>query len=70
MWSACTGPCTRQGFRSTRGLSLARAFADPDLRPVRNALLIDGLDVLDPTTYDCMAETEAAAKRPRYLELD
>jgi hypothetical protein len=37
---------------------------------VRNALLIDGLDVLDPTTYDCMAQTAAAAKRQGYLELD
>jgi hypothetical protein len=49
---------------------LSRAFADPDLRTVRNALLIDGLDVLDPIAYDCMAEMEAAAKRQRYLELD
>ena len=49
---------------------LSRAFADPDLRTVREALLIDGLEVLDPTAYDCMAEMEAAAKRQRYLELD
>ena len=49
---------------------LSRAFADPDLGHVRDALLIDGLEVLDPTVYDCMAELEAAAKRQRYLELD
>jgi len=49
---------------------LARAFADPDLSQVREALLIDGLDVLEPSTYDCMAEMEAAAKRQRYLELE
>jgi ABC-type phosphate/phosphonate transport system substrate-binding protein len=49
---------------------LSRAFADPELQPLRDALLIDGLDVLDPATYDCMAEMEADAKRRRYLELD
>lgn len=48
---------------------LARAFADPDLRPVRAALLIDGLDVLRPAAYRCMAEAEADAKRRQYLEL-
>jgi len=49
---------------------LARAFADPALRPLREALLIDGLEVLDPTAYGCMAELEDAARQRRYLELD
>ena len=49
---------------------LSRAFADPDLRPVREALLIDGLEVLRPTDYRCMAETAADAKLQHYLELD
>ncbi len=49
---------------------LFRAFGDPGLRPLRNALLIDGLDVLEPSAYRCMAEMEIKAKRQRYLELD
>ena len=49
---------------------LSRAFADPDLGHLREALLIDGLDVLDPAAYGCMAEMEAEAKRQRYLELE
>jgi ABC-type phosphate/phosphonate transport system substrate-binding protein len=49
---------------------LLRAFANPGLRPLREALLIGGLDVLPPDAYVCMAEMEADAKRQRYLELD
>ena len=49
---------------------LFRAFAEPSLRPLRDALLIDGLEVLSPAAYDCMAAMEVDAKRQRYLELD
>jgi ABC-type phosphate/phosphonate transport system substrate-binding protein len=49
---------------------LLRAFADPGLRPLREQLLIDGLEVLPPHTYVCMAEMEAEAKRQRYFEMD
>ena len=55
---------------SLRGCVAAwRAPSHPDLRTVRDALLIDGLDVLRPAAYLCMAEAEADAKRRRYLEL-
>ena len=49
---------------------LARAFADPGLQPLREALLIDGLEVLDPRAYGCMAELENEARQRRYVELD
>jgi ABC-type phosphate/phosphonate transport system substrate-binding protein len=49
---------------------LSRAFADPELKPLRDALLIGGIDVLPAENYRCMAEMEADAKRRRYLELD
>jgi hypothetical protein len=49
---------------------LFRAFDDPGLRPLRDELLIVGLDVLPPGAYDCMAEMEADARRRRYFELD
>lgn|SRR6185436_17773355 len=49
---------------------LARAFNDPALRPLREALLIDGLDVLNPAAYGCMAELENEARQRRYVELD
>ena len=49
---------------------LARAFADPRLTSLRDKLLIDGLDVLEPRAYYCMAEMEAAANGQRYFELD
>ena len=49
---------------------LARAFADASLAPLRDVLLIDGLDVLRPSAYQCMAEMEADAKRQCYFELD
>ena len=51
--------------RAASRAGLSRAFADPDLQPLREALLIDGLEVLDPTAYGCMAEMEAEAKRQR-----
>lgn len=49
---------------------LARAFADPAHRGLREALLIDGLEVLDPAAYRCMAVLETEARQRRYLELD
>ena len=49
---------------------LLRAFADPGLRPLHDALLIDGLEVLPPSAYRGMAEMEIEAKRQRYVELD
>ena len=49
---------------------LFRAFADPELAPLRDALLIDGLDVLPASAYACMAELEADALQRRYVELD
>ena len=49
---------------------LQRAFADPNLGPLRNELLIDGLEVLEPRAYACMAVMEAEATRLRYFELD
>ena len=49
---------------------LFRAFADPLLRPLRDELLIDGLDVLQPCAYRCMVEMEIGAKRQGYFELD
>ena len=49
---------------------LFRAFDDPSLRATREALLIDGLEILAPDAYDCMAEIEANAKRRCYLEMD
>ena len=49
---------------------LTRAFADPELSALRDTLLIDGLDVLEPRVYDCMAEMEAEGKRRGYFELD
>jgi len=49
---------------------LSRAFADPDLLPVRDALLIAGLEVPPPRACHCMAEMEADAARQRYHELD
>jgi hypothetical protein len=48
---------------------LARAFADPLLRPVRDRLLIAGLDVLPVASYRCMTDMEAEARRRRYFEL-
>jgi hypothetical protein len=48
---------------------LALAFADPGLAPVRDALLIGGLDVLPVASYRCMADMEADALRRRYCEL-
>lgn len=50
--------------------ALARAFDDPHLRDVRAELLIDGLDVLPPNAYRCMAEMAAEARRQGYVELD
>ena len=49
---------------------LERAFADPGLRPVRDALLIAGLDVLPPGSYRCMADMKDDARRRQYAELD
>jgi ABC-type phosphate/phosphonate transport system substrate-binding protein len=49
---------------------LLRAFADPGLRPLRDALLIEGLEVLQPSAYRGMAEMEIEAKRRSYFELD
>ena len=49
---------------------LMRAFADPGLRSLREALLLDGLAVLQPSAYDGMAEMEIDARRQRYFELD
>ena len=49
---------------------LARAFADSALRALREALLIDGIEVLPPQKYSAMAEMEAKAKRLGYRELD
>jgi len=49
---------------------LARAYADPELRPLRDELLIDGLEVLEPRAYNGMAELEAEARRCGYVELD
>ena len=48
---------------------LLRAFADPRLRSVRDALLITGVDVLPVATYRCMTDMEAEARRCRYFEL-
>lgn len=50
--------------------ALVRAFADPSLRTVRETLLLDGLDILPPGAYRCMAEMEAEAGRQGYVELD
>lgn len=49
---------------------LMRAFADPGLRLLREALLIDGLEILQPSAYRGMAEMEIDARRQRYFELD
>ena len=49
---------------------LLRAFADDDLRPVRDELLLGGIDILPAGAYDCMPAMEAEAKRLRYFELD
>ncbi len=49
---------------------LARAFSDPGLRPMREALLIDGIEILPPSAYLGMAEMEIEARRQRYFELD
>ncbi len=49
---------------------LARAFAEPGLRPLREQMLIAGLEVLPPDTYACMAEREEAARQQGYFELD
>ena len=49
---------------------LARAFADAALAPTRDALLLNGFDVLPASDYDCMFAAEAEARRLRYLELD
>jgi phosphonate ABC transporter substrate-binding protein len=48
---------------------LERAFADPGLCAVRDALLIAGLDVLPVARYRCMADMEADAVRHHYFEL-
>lgn len=48
---------------------LSRAFDDPGLGPLRDALLIDGLEVLQPCAYRGMAEMEIEAKRQGYCEL-
>lgn len=53
-----------------RRAGLSRAFADPALKSVRDASLIEGFDVLRPADYGCMAEIASDAKRRRYLELD
>jgi len=52
------------------GAGLRRAFAEPHLAKVRDALLIDGFDVLPVDSYRCMSEMEEAARRSRYVELD
>jgi ABC-type phosphate/phosphonate transport system substrate-binding protein len=49
---------------------LLSAFADATLRPLREALLIDGLEVLAPGAYRGMEEMEIEARRQRYFELD
>jgi ABC-type phosphate/phosphonate transport system substrate-binding protein len=49
---------------------LHRAFADASLRPLREALLIGGLEVLAPEAYRGMAEMEIAATRQCYFEMD
>jgi len=49
---------------------LSWAFADPDRLPVRDALLIAGLEVPPPRACHCMAEMEADAAQQRYHELD
>ena len=49
---------------------LSRAFAEPGLRAVRDALLIDGLDILPPAAYRGMADMEIEAGRRGYFELD
>ena len=48
---------------------LLRAFDDPRLRPVRDELLIAGLDMLPVATYRCMTDWEADARRRCYFEL-
>ena len=49
---------------------LRRAFADPELALLREALLLDGLDVLPDSAYACMAQLEADARQRGYVELD
>jgi ABC-type phosphate/phosphonate transport system substrate-binding protein len=49
---------------------LVRAFADPELAPLRKALLIDGVDVMPASAYACMSELEADARQRGYVELD
>lgn len=49
---------------------LLRAMADPELRLLREVLLIEGLEVLDAVAYRGMAEMENEARRQGYFELD
>lgn len=49
---------------------LDAAFADPVLAEVRDALLITGIDYLEPRRYDKMIELQADALRQEYHELD
>ena len=60
------GPDLVQRLRA----GLLRAFADPGLGPVRDELLLDGIDILPAGAYDCMPAMEAEARRLRYFELD
>ena len=61
---------TEPGMVQRLRAGLSRAFADPGLGPLREALLLDGLEVLDTLAYRGMAEMESAAGWQGYLELD
>ena len=49
---------------------LLRAFQDPELRTLREELLIVGLDFLPAGAYRCMSDMEVDARRQGYVELD
>jgi ABC-type phosphate/phosphonate transport system substrate-binding protein len=50
--------------------ALDSAFTDPGLAPIRDALLIAGLEVIHVDAYHCMVDMEKDALSRGYFELD
>lgn len=60
---------TRAGDAERLREGLASAFADPDLNDTREALLLSGFSVLDPSAYDRITALEADVERKGGLSL-
>ncbi|MFN4141446.1 phosphate/phosphite/phosphonate ABC transporter substrate-binding protein [Aestuariivirga sp.] len=60
---------TQVGDPSALRDALGSAFADPDLAPVRERLLLAGFSLLPPETYDRITDLEKALERNGGLEL-